>query len=430
MKYFIITYGCQMNKSDSERIAHTLESIGYQPASRENEADLILVNMCSVRQSAVDRVYGLLPKFKKLREKNLKLKTALTGCVLKKDKKNLEKSNGFDFILDIKNLPGLPEKLNTYEKYPVSQKHYLDIQPKYESLFSASVPIIIGCNNFCSFCVVPFSRGREISRPVKEILDEVKNLIKRNCKEIWLLGQNVNSYKSSIKIRGRKKIINFPKLLKSVNDIPGYFWIRFTSPHPKDFSDELITVMAKCKKVTPYLNLPVQSGDNEILRKMNRPYTVRHYKDLVKKLRKKIPEICLSTDVIVGFPGESKRQFQNTVQLFKEMKFDMAYIAQYSPRPGTAAFKLKDSVSRLEKQKRWEILNKALKENGLFQNKKYINKTVDVLAEDRKKGFLIGKSKSYKTVKFEGPKKFIGQFVKVRIVEALPWGLRGELTKA
>jgi tRNA-2-methylthio-N6-dimethylallyladenosine synthase len=420
-----------MNTSDSERIATILEKIGFKSTQKENEADLIVVNMCSVRQSAVDRVYGVAEKFKKLREKNKKLKTILTGCVLKKDKIKLSKK--FDLILNIKDLPKLPKILNTKYFIPSTQ-NYLKITPKYQSPFSAFIPIMTGCNNFCSYCAVPYTKGREISRPTEEIICEIKDLIRirkgtnpiRNAisngaREIWLLGQNVNSY--------RDGKVNFPKLLKMVNDIPGNFWIRFTSPHPKDFSDELIDVMVESKKVTEYLNLPVQAGNDEILKKMNRPYTIKQYKNLVKKIRAKIPDITLSTDVIVGFPGETKKQFENTVKLFKEIEYDMAYIAQYSPRSGTAAAKLKDNVKPKEKERRWKILTNTLKKTALGKNKKYVGKIIEALPDGYENGFLTGKSKSYKTVRFEGKENLIGKFIKLKIIDASPWSLKGKLTK-
>jgi len=435
-----------MNKSDSERIASVLEKVGYRQALNITEADLIVVNACSVRQSAIDRIYGLSPKFEKLKTKNNKLKTILTGCVLKEDKKKFSKS--FNLILNINDLPRLPNILNT--KYKIQDKknckikvdQYLKIQPIYQSSFSAYIPIMTGCNNFCSFCVVPYTRGREISRPAEEIICEAENLVKRGYKEIWLLGQNVNSYKF--------KEINFPKLLRMVNDIPGNFWIRFTSSHPKpstraklgaglvrdlnevsgagDFSwDELIETMVKCEKVTEYLNLPVQSGDNEILKKMNRPYIIKQYKEIVREIREKVSEISLSTDVIVGFPGETEKQFQNTVNLFKEIRYDMAYIAKYSARSATAAANLKDDVSWQEKEKRWKILSEILKETALEKNKEYLGKILDVLVGADQRGYLRGKTRNYKTIKFESPKNLIGQFVKIKVVDALPWGLKGEI---
>lgn len=408
-----------MNKSDSERIASVLKNIGYQQALSGNEADLILINACSVRQSAVDRIWGQTQKFAKLRKKNRKLKTILTGCVLQEDKRKFK--NEFDLILSIEDLPKLLDMLDTQttKNYNLQNVQYLKIKPTYQSSFTANIPIMTGCDNFCTFCVVPHTKGREISRPAEEIICEIKNLIKRGFKEVWLLGQNVNSYKS-----GK---IDFPKLLKMVNNIPGNFWIRFTSSHPKDFSNELIEVMANCKKVTEYLNLPVQSGDDKILKKMNRPYTAKQYKVLIEKIRVKIPEITLSTDVIVGFPGETKKQFQGTVKLFKEIRYDMAYISQFSPRPGTTASKFKDNVSHQEKEKRWKILTNILKKEALEKNKKYIGETLEVLPESSKNGFLAGKSRDYKTVKFKESKKLIGKFVRVKISEALPLSLKGKL---
>jgi len=351
MRYFIITFGCQMNKSDSERISTILENKGYLPASNINEANLIVVNMCSVRQSAVDRVYGLTQKLKNLKTKKQGLKTILTGCILKEDGKKFRKV--FDSIWEMRD--------------------YFQITPKCQNNFRAFIPISNGCNNFCSYCVVPYVRGPLVCRDHREILREIKNVVEKEFREIWLLGQNVNDYTSPVdssiaeprrgeggdegKLRRRQtSSTNFSKLLKMVNDIPGNFQIRFTSPNPKNFSDELIEVMSNSEKVAKYLNLPVQSGDNQILKKMNRPYTIEQYKNLVKKIRKKIPDINLSTDVIVGFPGETEKQFENTVKLFKEIKFNLAYISKYSPRPGTAAFQMKDNVPLEEKKRREKIL--------------------------------------------------------------------------
>ena len=320
-----------MNKSDSERIATMIENKGYQSASKENGADLILVNMCSVRQSAVDRVFGLALKFNKLKTKNSKLKTILTGCILEEDKRKFRKI--FDSI------------------WP--QKKYFNITPKCKYKPVAYIPISNGCNNFCSYCVVPFTRGPLVCRGHKEILKEVKKAIANGMKEIWLLGQNVNDYTGEGKI-------NFAKLIKMVNDIPGNFKFFFISPNPRNFSEELINTLTKCEKFGKYLNLPVQSGDDEILRKMKRNYTIKRYKELVKKIRKKIPKIRLSTDVIVGFPSETKTQFENTMKLLKETKFDNAYIARYSPRPGTAASKIKDNIPLKEKKRREKILREII----------------------------------------------------------------------
>ena len=439
-----------MNYSDSERIASVLEEIGCKKSPNPEMADLILINMCSVRQSAVDRIFGKIENLSKLKNQGSKAKIILTGCILKSDIKKFK--NKVDLILNIKDLPKLPKILNS-KRAEKNKRNYLEIKPRYQNPFSAFVPIMTGCNNFCSYCAVPYTKGKEISRPAKEIIDEIKDLVEKGtnpirneisngAREIWLLGQNVNSYKDGQ--------ITFSKLLRKVNSIKGNFWIRFTSPHPKpstraelgagpvphrnkvsgagDFSwDELIDTMATCKKVTPYLNLPVQSGDDEILKKMNRPYTILHYKNLVKKIRKKIPDIALSTDIIVGFPGETKKQFENTVKLFKEIKYDMAYISKYSPRIGTIASKLKDNVSLEEKEKRRKILTEVLKKTALEKNKRYVGKKVDVLIDNKKNRFYFGKTRSYKTVKINSGKNLIGLFSKVKIINALPWGLEGKL---
>jgi tRNA-2-methylthio-N6-dimethylallyladenosine synthase len=316
-KYWIITYGCQMNKSDSERIALVLEKKGYQPAENEVSADLIVINICSVKQSAVNRVYNKL--------KNLKTKKIiLTGCILQEDK---DKFTQYGEVIRFTDLFKIEPKL------------------KYQEGF---IPIMEGCNNFCTYCVVPYTRGREYYREKEEIICEAKKLIERGYQKITLLGQNVNSYP------------NFPQLLEEIVNLPGNFTVTFLTSHPKDFSDELIDVIAKSEKIVKHLNLPVQSGDDEILIKMNRPYTIKQYKDLVKKIRQKIPTIKLSTDIIVGFPGETEKQFKNTVKLFKEIKFDNAYISKYSPRPGTASSKIEDNVPLEEKKKRERVLREIM----------------------------------------------------------------------
>lgn len=444
MKYYIVTFGCQMQKADSKRISVVLERMNYQKALNENEANLVVVNMCSIRQSAVDRVYGIIPKLQKLKDKTLKnnnlkknnsFKTILTGCILEKDKKIFAKY--FDYILDIKDLINWPQKISkssiTSSIFYTSKEKtsYLNIQPNYKNESSVFIPISTGCNNFCTYCVVPYTRGPLVCRDHTSIIKEATNAIKKNnIKEIWLLGQNVNDYQSPL-----DPTIGFAELLEMINDISGNFWIRFTSPHPKDFSDKEIDTMAKCQKVTPYLNLPAQSGDNEILMRMHRPYTVEKYKNLVKKIRKSFKkyrkglerDISISTDIIVGFPGETEKQFQNTVKLFKEIGFDMAYIAQYSPRPGTAAEKMNDDIPQYKKQKREKFLTDILKQTSLERNKKFIGQRIKVLINKEKNGFLFGKSRHYKTVKVKGRKDLIGKFVNVRITDITSFGLNSEI---
>lgn len=362
MKYFIKTYGCQMNVSDSERIAGALEKAGWK-ASSKDEADLLIINMCSVRQSAVDRIYGFLKSARSYQGVSKgsargsydkrKSKIILTGCILPEDRKKLK--DKVDLIFEIKDLPKF-------------LKMMAKTSPKHSSSSLAYVPISFGCNNFCSYCVVPYTRGREIYRPAEEIIAEIEKLVKRGYKEIVLLGQNVNSYCSNLKCQisnvkstsQNLRLIKFPQLLQILNTIPDDFQLSFLTSHPKDMSDELIEVMAKCDKIKKELHLPVQSGDNEILKKMNRKYTVQDYEKLIGKIRDKISNISISTDIIVGFPNETKKQFENTVKLCKKIKFDKAYIAQYSPRPGTAAYQLKDNVPQQEKKRRWKILNEMI----------------------------------------------------------------------
>ncbi|MFH1401576.1 MAG: MiaB/RimO family radical SAM methylthiotransferase [Parcubacteria group bacterium] len=336
-KYLIITYGCQMNEADSERIATLLERKGYKPAPDEKEADFIIVNMCSVRQTAVDRIWGKTKELARLKIKNKKLKTVLTGCIIKTDRKKF--LGLFDEIWQ--------------------NKDFSEIPPKCQKKSAFLVPISNGCNNSCTYCVVPETRGKLICRDHKKILKEIKISVKNGAKEIWLLGQNVNDYASPADAS-----INFAKLLKAAAGIPGNFKIRFMSPNPKNFTKELMDVMTNSKKIDKFLHLPLQSGDNKILKKMNRPYTVEQYEKLVREIREKIPDINLTTDAIVGFPGETRLQFLNTVKLFKKIKFNLAYISKYSARPGTAAFSLKDTVSLKEKKRREKILREIITKNA------------------------------------------------------------------
>ena len=390
-----------MNESDSERIAHMLKSANYKSAPNINGADLVIVNMCSVRQSAVNRVYGLSEKLINIRKNRPELQTILTGCILEKDRKKMK--NKFDRIINIQDINHI---IN-----PTSEKHCLSVPHIYSSSSSAYVPIMTGCNNFCSYCVVPYTRGREHSRPVSEIISEIKKIVKKGYLEIILLGQNVNSYKDGQ---------SFPELLKTINDIPGKFWISFLTSHPKDFSDELIEVMTNSPKICPYIHLAVQSGDNQILEKMNRNYTIEQYKKIILKIRKKIPGINISTDIIVGFPGETKKQFAHTKKLMKKIKFDMAYIAQYSPRPKTKAFALKNDVSLKEKKRRNKVLNKILKKTALQKNQKYIGKKVEALVVNPKEA----KTKSFKRITLEKT-AIPGTFISCQITGAHTWGLIG-----
>jgi len=416
--YHIITIGCQMNKSDSERIAGYLERMGLEEEPDKHRAGLVVFATCGVRQAAEDRVYGLVPKIKK---NNPECQIVISGCLSEREdvKKRLDKK--VDIWLPIRDLPKLDKKIKGLSASG-KRDNYLKLNPKYSSRFSAFVPIGNGCDNFCAYCVVPYARGREVYRPAGGILKEVKDLVKKGYKEIILIAQNVNSYRD-----GKN---NFCDLLKMVNDLPGDFWIRFATSHPKDMSEGLIKTIAGRQKICRHIHLPAQAGDNSVLKAMNRKYTIEHYKKLINRARKAMPGASITTDIIVGFPGETRKQFGNTKKLFREAKFDMAYIAQYSPRPGTAAFKLRDDVLPDEKKRREEELMKILRKTGLANNRKYIGRQERVLIEGRnKEGECFGKTGTNKmvAVKGKGDLPAIGQFVALKIKKARDFGLEGEI---
>ena len=424
-KYLITTFGCQSNEADSEKTAEVMENLGY--AHAENMEDLIsaknpvlIFNTCSVRQKAEDRVFGLNKKTEQFKIKNSKLKIVLTGCMMHYSEKDLKKRLPlFDYFIDIKNIITLEKIL---PKIKISENKDL-LTEKTDSKISALIPISHGCDNFCTYCIVPLARGREISRGVLDIMSDVKKAVDDGAKEIWLLGQTVNSYRCNLKSKIsnlKSKEIKFLELLRMVNDIPGDFWIRFTSPHPKYFSDELIKAMAECDKFAHYINLPIQSGNNAVLKRMGRPYTVGHYKKLVGKIRKAMPDIAISTDIIVGFPGETRKQFEDTKKLFEEIKFDMAFISEYSPRPKTVAYKMfKDNVSHQEKESRKNELNEILKKTALENNQKLVGKTVKV---------LNGRTEGNKPIEITNVKhSMLNKFVNVKIIKANIWSLKGKL---
>lgn len=342
MRYHIFTLGCQMNENDSERIATVLENLGFSPTS-EDKADLIIVNVCSVRQKAIDRVWGKLRNWNRRKPKP---KIFLTGCILTGDRRKLEKRvDGIFNISDLAHFPTLSkiEGPTLLKKSRIIKNDnslaYLCVKPKRTHQFEAFVPIMTGCDNFCSYCAVPYTRGREVSRPKNDIINEIKSLIKRNYKYILLLGQNVNSYNPSS--HERKKLDNsaYIDLLKTIDKLPGQFKFNFISSNPHDMSDELIDAYAKLKKWDKSLHIAMQSGDDQILKKMNRKYNLAEFLRLISALRSQISDLYLSTDIIVGFPGETKKAFENTVKACEQAKFTKAYISQYSPRVGTMSAK-------------------------------------------------------------------------------------------
>jgi tRNA-2-methylthio-N6-dimethylallyladenosine synthase len=427
-KFHLIIFGCQMNTSDAERLVTVLKNIGYTETKDESAADLVGVIACSVRQAAVDRIYGKLREWQIVKETR-PLITLLSGCVLPADRKKL--AGKFDLFIDINHLDNLAQDLrNIMPEKKLALPDFFSIQPNYLSNYRAYVPIMTGCNKFCSYCAVPHTRGRETSRPSEQIVAEVKKLLKKGYKEIILLGQNVNSYGLDC-----KQEIKFPELLKKIDNLGENFWLKFLTSHPYDMSDDLIKAMAKSKNLTHYLHLPVQSGSDAILKKMNRHYTVAHYKKLIKKIRQSIPDMAISTDIIVGFPSETESQFKETLKLVKEIKYNTAYFAQYSSRSGTTAAKLyKDDVPKATKKKRWQELNKLIGQQSLAFNKKLVNQEGLVLIDQHKKigqdWLNLGKLANYTTVKILTKKPLkIGNFIKVKITKALNWGVEGKLNR-
>lgn len=428
--YHIITLGCQMNKADSERVASFLEERAFVLLPSFKEANLIILTTCGVRQSAEDRVYGLVNQ---IRKANFEATVVITGCLAKRKDVMRRLKGQVDLFMPINELPNLFELLkksdakkvlSTDESRAIDGEKYLSIQPKYHSPFTAFVPVGNGCDNFCAYCVVPYARGREVYRPLDEVVFEVEKLLADGYKEIVLIAQNVNSYRDGEK--------TFPDLLKKVLALPGEFWVRFSSSHPKDLSDELIALFAE-PKMCPHLHLAMQSGDNEILSIMNRKYTIEHFRELIEKARAVRPGIAVTTDVIVGFPGETEEQFGNSVKAFKDLEFDLAYVSQYSPRPGTVSSLMTDDVSKKEKDCRDKILVKVLEETGLKKNREYLGKEVIVLIDGiNKKGKYYGKTASFKNVWLTAPENvlpnsLVGNFVNVKIIGATDSGLEGEL---
>jgi tRNA-2-methylthio-N6-dimethylallyladenosine synthase len=414
VKYYLWVLGCAMNHSDAERITTALSSLGYEKTDDESEANLIITVACSVRQHAVDRIYGALKKWERMKRKR-SLLLGLSGCVLPEDKKKMSKV--FDFIFNIDEIYKLPELLKgKTEKIDISD--YLSINPEYESDFQAYVPIMTGCDNFCSYCAVPYTRGREKSRSKNEVISEVKGLIKNGYKEITLLGQNVNSYKDG-----------FSELLKEIDKIKGDFRVYFYSNHPKDMSDELIRTISKLNHFPRYIHLPLQSGNDEIIKKMNRYYTKKKYLELVEKIRKTIPEVVLTTDIIVGFPGEGEKEFADTVEVMEKAKFEMAFISQYSPRSGTVSARMKDDISRVEKVRREKILTRILAKTANEKNQKLVGKKVRVLIDSQKNGKWYGRTDGYKVVEIPQKTKtnLLGQFREVEITLASAWKLFGRI---
>ncbi len=444
-----------MNYSDTERMEAYLQALGYAKSSTFEGADLLMFNTCSIRQSAEDRVYGHMRAIEQMRRKHRNLTVVITGCMVRKSSSRYSSQRDklfgtmreLDIALRTEELPKLAmlaREINPASKIPEikeeSLEDYFKISPTHSSHQSKSqafVAISNGCDKFCTYCIVPYSRGREKSRDAQDIIKECAQLVENGCKEITLIGQTVNSYglsqydkeEKTFEFLGEKE--PFVYLLEEIDKLhaKGLERLRFTSSHPKDMSDQLIHAMATLKTQMPYLHLPVQSGDNRTLKRMNRTYTVEHYRKIIEKLRKKIPGISISTDIIVGFCGETDEEFENTYKFFDEMKFEHCYISQYSQRAGTTAARfIKDDISDKVKGERWHIMNDILlKRKSTEAHNRFLEKTVKVLVESQEGKKCLGRTEHYKTVQFSSGRDLLGQIVPVRITKPLEWILEGEL---
>jgi tRNA-2-methylthio-N6-dimethylallyladenosine synthase len=409
-RYHIWTIGCQMNKAESERLGSFFERLGYQAAAVADEADIIVLNSCVVRQSAENRVINKLHSLKSLKKQRPGLTLAVTGCWVDSNMGQL--SQGFPHV-DHFFRPG-------EHPYWLEKSEWEKVTPANAGV-TAYVPIIQGCDNFCSYCIVPYRRGREKSRPVDDITNEVRERVSSGTREVTLLGQNVDSYGHDLPDRP-----DLAGLLDELNAIDGLARIRFLTNHPKDMGQRLIAEIASLDKVCEQLSLPVQSGSNEILKAMRRGYTVEDYRRLVGEIRQQVPGVALSTDVIVGFPSETEQQFQETYNLLAELKFDTVHVAAYSPRSGTAAAReLEDDVPASEKKRRLDMVERLQESIATEINAGLLGKTVEVLVEGRKGGKWQGRTRTDKLVFFKDRENRRGQLVPLRIEQTSPWSLQG-----
>ncbi len=428
-----------MNIADSERVHSVIKDMGYIYTENEEEANLLGILACSVRQKAIDKVYSRIYKWNKWKNSR-NLLTFITGCVLPADKEKFLRLFDLQFpASEAEKLPLLihnygitsPDSVRKTIGIPANENIFSlwNLQPSYYSDFEAFVPVQNGCDKFCTFCAVPYTRGREISRPSKDILAEVKGLIRSNYKSITLLGQNVNSYGND-----RENELNFAELLREIgeygNSSGKKFWVYFTSPHPRDMTNEVIDTIAEYTCLAKQIHLPLQSGDDRILIRMNRKHSTDRYRDLVGYIREKLPQATLFTDIIVGFTGEEMEHFLNTAKAMDEFKFNMAYIAQYSPRPGAAAYRWEDTVSNSEKKYRLHYLSEILATHSKEYNESLLGKELQVLVtgKDRKAGYLSGLTEGKINVRFASARdNLTGKFVKIKIRSATDFSLEGSL---
>lgn len=446
-KVYVETLGCQMNKSDTERILGMLSHFDYEETVEEKEADLLIINTCSIRQLSADKAYSRVGKWGKWKNQERKkinngengrvLKIAFCGCVAQQDKEKLLKRFPYvDLVFGTNNvyeLPHLIERINAGERVcATSEKPFEADELQYEIKrakgLNAWIPIMEGCNNFCTYCIVPFTRGRERSREPEKIIEEARRAVKEGFKEITLLGQNVDSYGKTLDGEGK----TLANLLRELNKIEGKFRIRFVTSYPTDISDDLIKSVQECEKVCEYFHIPMQSGNSEVLKEMNRRYNREEYAKIVKKIRDTFKNVTITSDFIAGFPGETEEQFLDTLSAFDEFELDYSNTAAYSPRDKTKAAKwVEKFLSEEVKNERLSRLNEKNREACLKSNQKFVGRVLEILTESfeekDKKIILAGRSENNKIIHFEGDKNLVGEFVNVKVVGASTWHLTGEI---
>ncbi len=432
-KYLITTFGCQLNENDSEKLSGITEKLGYEKTEVIEEADLVIFNTCCVRENAEERLFGKLGELKKQREEKGTI-IAIGGCMMQEPamlEKVKQSYNYTDIVFGTHTLHKFEEDLKKVIKERKKIRDVIDIDGevieglpiKRNDKSKASVTIMYGCNNFCAYCIVPYVRGRERSREPEKILEEVKGLAKEGYKEITLLGQNVNSYNGG---NGYK----FANLLNDVCKIDGIERIRFISPHPKDFTDDVIEAIANNPKIARVVHLPLQAGNSKVLKEMNRKYTKEQYLELVDKMKARIPDVVFSTDIIVGFPGETDEEFEDTLDVVKKVNYEQVYMFIYSRREGTVADRMENQIPEEIKHKRFDKLKELYDSRVSENNKKYIGTMQKILVDGYSKNdktILTGRTDTNKVVNFEGKEELIGQMIDIKITEEHKWYLKGEI---
>ena len=430
--YYIYTYGCQMNESDSERLAHQLESVGYVPTEDVDSSDLIILNTCCVRETAENKIYGRIGELKHLKEKNKNLIIAITGCMAQKNQADMfKRAPHIDIVLGTHNIQHINEMVKEVQRTKKRQVNVEmdntvlpELAAKPNGTFFAWVPIMNGCNKFCTYCIVPHVRGREISRPVESIVKDVRELGEKGFKEITLLGQNVNSYGLDF-----KDSTDFGTLVDALDGIPGIERIRYTTSHPQDMTKGMVDALGRSSNIVTQLHLPVQSGSDNILKRMNRHYSVEQYKELLQYCREKIDGVTITTDIIVGFPGETEEDFQQTLQLLKDVRYDMAFTFIYSKRSGTPAAEFEAQVPEEVKRVRLQALMDVQNEISLELNQAMEGKLYDIIVEGPSRtdeNMWFGRTSGNKMVLFPKQESLkIGDTIDVRIDKGQTWVLYG-----